>query len=159
MMQEFIIASGISVVLIAVSILVFYEVLRVAWRRKERYHEKPRSMIYHLVLAIFLAHTLCVWAYGLGYWLMIDVLHVGDLVPTNGLHTLDGAPGSFARLLTYVYFSVTCYSSLGFGDFAPGGVIRMIAGIEALNGLLLIGWSVTYTYFATDRFLAHEQKK
>ena len=28
----------------------------------------------------------------------------------------------------------------------------MLAGMEALNGLLLIGWSASYTYIAMERF-------
>jgi len=28
----------------------------------------------------------------------------------------------------------------------------MIAGVEALNGLLLIGWSASYAYIAMERF-------
>ena len=28
----------------------------------------------------------------------------------------------------------------------------MIAGVEALNGLLLIGWSASFTYLAMERY-------
>jgi len=28
--------------------------------------------------------------------------------------------------------------------------------VEALNGLLLIGWSASYTYFAMERFWSNE---
>lgn len=157
-MQEFLIAAGVSILLIALTIFVFYESLRMAWLLRTRFDEKPRSMIYHLVLAIFAAHTVCVWLYGFAYWLLIDWLQVGDLHATGAQHLLAGERGSIERLLTYVYFSVTCYSSLGFGDLAPGGAVRMLSGIEAVNGLLLIGWSVTYTYFATDKYIAFDRK-
>ncbi|MEO5607197.1 MAG: ion channel, partial [Polaromonas sp.] len=49
-------------------------------------------------------------------------------------------------------FSAETYSSLGFGDLIPTGPIRMLAGIEALNGLLLIGWSASFVYIAMERF-------
>ncbi len=158
-MQEFLIASVISVLLITLSIAVFYEVLAIAWARKERFKEKPRLMIYHLVVAIFIAHTICVWLYGIAYWLLVDWFALGDLHATNPYAVVEGAPRSIERLLVYVYFSVICYSSVGFGDLAPGGVIRLMSGIEALNGLLLIGWSVTYTYFAADTYLAFDTKR
>ena len=29
---------------------------------------------------------------------------------------------------------------------------EVLAGVEALNGLLLIGWSASYTYIAMERF-------
>lgn len=158
-MQTFLIAATASVLLISLTILVFYELLRAAWLRKDRFANKPRSMIYHLVVAIFAAHTVCVWLYGLAYWLMIDWWGIGSLDSSVGRHVLAGEPASFERLLTCVYFSVTCYSSLGFGDLTPGGAIRMLSGIEAVNGLLLIGWSVTYTYFATDKYIAFTRRR
>ncbi|MFT5782459.1 MAG: hypothetical protein ACI9EB_001852 [Pseudomonas sp.] len=30
--------------------------------------------------------------------------------------------------------------------------MRLIAGVEALNGLLLIGWTASSTYIAMERF-------
>jgi len=37
-------------------------------------------------------------------------------------------------------------------DIVPGGDLRLVAGVEVLNGLLLIGWSASYTYIAMERF-------
>ena len=45
---------------------------------------------------------------------------------------------------TYPYFSFACYTSLGIGDIVPVGGLRLLAGIEALNGLMLIGWSASF---------------
>ena len=38
------------------------------------------------------------------------------------------------------------FTSLGLGDVCPHGPARLLTGIEALNGLLLIGWSPMFTY-------------
>jgi len=51
-----------------------------------------------------------------------------------------------------MYFSAETFTSLGFGDLVPVGSIRPLAGVEALNGLLLIGWSASYAYIAMERF-------
>ena len=51
-----------------------------------------------------------------------------------------------------LYFSVVTYTSLGFGDQVPVSHARLIAGVEALNGLLLIGWSASFTYLAMERY-------
>ncbi|MGH9929827.1 MAG: potassium channel family protein, partial [Pyrinomonadaceae bacterium] len=51
-----------------------------------------------------------------------------------------------------LYFSTETYTSFGYGDVIPSGDLRMVAGVEALNGLLLIGWSASYTYIAMVRF-------
>jgi hypothetical protein len=42
-----------------------------------------------------------------------------------------------------LYFSISTYTTLGFGDLYPQGPLRLIAGIESLNGLVLIGWSTS----------------
>jgi hypothetical protein len=44
------------------------------------------------------------------------------------------------------------YTSLGFGDHIPISHARLIAGVEALNGLLLIGWSASFTYLVMERY-------
>jgi hypothetical protein len=54
----------------------------------------------------------------------------------------------FARC---VYFSAETYTSLGYGDVVPHGDLRLLAGMEALNGLLLIGWTASYTYISMER--------
>lgn len=67
-----------------------------------------------------------------------------------GTGTLGDA-GRFS-LSQCLYFSAETYSSLGYGDVVPGGDLRLLAGVEVLNGLLLIGWSASYTYIAMERF-------
>lgn len=39
----------------------------------------------------------------------------------------------------YIYFSLVTMSSLGYGDFQPLGLSRLVAGIEVLLGLVLLG--------------------
>jgi hypothetical protein len=34
----------------------------------------------------------------------------------------------------------------------PHGQLRLLAGVEALNGLLLIGWTTSYTFLAMEKF-------
>ena len=45
-----------------------------------------------------------------------------------------------------LYFSLITYTSLGYGDIAPLGPARLLAGIESLIGLGLIAWSASFTY-------------
>jgi hypothetical protein len=53
---------------------------------------------------------------------------------------------------SYLYFSSETYTTIGLGDIYPLGSLRLITGIEALNGLLLIGWSASFTYLAMQKF-------
>lgn len=45
-----------------------------------------------------------------------------------------------------LYFSLVTYTSLGYGDIAPLGPARLLAGIESLIGRGLIAWSASFTY-------------
>ena len=55
------------------------------------------------------------------------------------------------RFYDYLYFSSVTYTSLGLGDVFPSDHVRIIAGIEALNGLLLIAWSGSFIFIAMGR--------
>jgi hypothetical protein len=54
--------------------------------------------------------------------------------------------------LDFFYFSIATYTTLGIGDLHPAGAMRVVAGVEALNGLVLIGWSASFTYLTMERF-------
>ena len=56
------------------------------------------------------------------------------------------------RFASYLYFSAETYTTIGLGDIYPLGPLRLITGIEALNGLLLIGGSASFTYLAMQKF-------
>jgi hypothetical protein len=43
------------------------------------------------------------------------------------------------------------YTSLGLGDIYPTGHLRFLAGIEALNGFLLISCSASTIFLVTTR--------
>jgi hypothetical protein len=50
-----------------------------------------------------------------------------------------------------IYFSLTSYTSLGFGDIAPTGWIRFLAGMEALTGLVLIAWTASFMFLEMQK--------
>lgn len=50
----------------------------------------------------------------------------------------------------FLYFSAISYSTMGIGDVYPTGALRLILGIEGINGLFLIAWSTSFTYFVVD---------
>ena len=52
------------------------------------------------------------------------------------------------------YFSLVSYTSLGLGDIVPTGHLRLVAGVEALNGFLLISCSAAYLFL----FMSHQGK-
>ena len=60
-----------------------------------------------------------------------------------GLGSISGSVSGFSD---FFYFSLVCYTSLGFGDLVPEGGLRIVAGVEALLGLVMIAWTASYTY-------------
>ncbi|WP_292505008.1 potassium channel family protein [Methylobacterium sp.] len=130
-----------SVILVIGTIMVLYEVLRLTSEHLAELPIPPRARILVVVLAAFVGHTAAVWIYAGAYWLL--VLQLG-----NG--AFAGVP--VTTFEDCLYFSVVTYTSLGFGDHFPTGHARLISGVEALNGLLLIGWSASFTYLAMERY-------
>jgi hypothetical protein len=143
-----IMAMATSVVLVVTTILIVYETLRLTSNHLADLPVPPRMRIIAVVLAAFASHTAAVWTYALAYWVLSVNLQVGSFA---------GLPvESFQDCL---YFSVVTYTSLGFGDQIPVSHARLIAGVEALNGLLLIGWAASFTYLAMERYWPlHAQK-
>ncbi len=45
-----------------------------------------------------------------------------------------------------VYFSLITYTTVGYGDITLGPTWRIVGGFEAMNGILLIGWTTAMFY-------------
>ena len=65
-----------------------------------------------------------------------------------------GVPGhdDFNSFEVAVYFSSVTYTSLGFGDVVLTNQWRLLCGIEAMNGILLFGWSTAMLFVLVQRF-------
>lgn len=50
-----------------------------------------------------------------------------------------------------VYFSVVTFTTLGYGDITLGPEWRLLSGIEALNGILLVGWTSALLFSVIQR--------
>jgi hypothetical protein len=64
------------------------------------------------------------------------------------LYDLGGALDSFSDAL---YFSLVTFTSLGYGDVTVGLDWRLVAGCQALSGLLLVGWSTALLVVVLQR--------
>lgn len=129
------------VVLIALATVIHYEALGTLNSRLPALAIPSRSKLLVVIFAAFVAHGLEIGLYGAALFALIKYMAVGTLTGTAGF-----------SLINCLYFSAETYTSLGFGDLTPTGPIRLLAGVEALNGLLLIGWSASYAYIAMERF-------
>jgi hypothetical protein len=128
-------------VLLVVTTVVHYEVLRLLTIGLPALGMRARAKLIVVIFGAFIAHAIEIVLYAVAFYLLARYLGSGTL----------GDPGhlAFSRCL---YFSGETYTSLGYGDVVPHGALRLLAGMEALNGLLLIGWTASYTYIAMERF-------
>jgi len=146
-MQEFLISGAIGGVLITLTCLIVYEALRIVWGLLPRLTIPHRMRILVVISAVFLVHIINIWMYAIAYYLLINELGFGAL--SHSVSISDATHPSFWDLL---YFSSVTYSTVGFGDLLPTGGLRMIAGAEGINGIIAIGWTVSFTYLAMERF-------
>ena len=63
------------------------------------------------------------------------------LLPPTVLNTFEEA----------AYFSFVTFTTLGYGDITLAGEWRIMSGIEALNGILLAGWSTAMLFAVVQR--------
>ena len=130
----------ISLGLIIVTVFIHYEILINRWPVRREFTSVRIGMLM-LLVSIFFAHVVEIIIYGLAFYVMHDHFGLGTMI--------GGTTGS---LMDFMYFSAVCYTTLGFGDIIPVGPIRIVTAVESLNGLVLIGWSTSYTYLAMQRF-------
>lgn len=134
-------ALTVSTLLVLGTVLIHYEALRHTSTLLPRLTIPPRTRILVVILVAFFAHTLEVWLHALVYYFLADHYSIGRLAGV--VH------GEFTD---YLYFSLATYTSLGYGDIYPVGGLRLIAGIETVTGLMMIGWSASFTYLTMEKF-------
>jgi len=73
----------------------------------------------------------------------IIVLH---LIETAIWATFYYSRGLFPDFETSLYFSITSYTTIGFGDVVMPRAWRMLGGIEGISGVLLCGLSTAFVF-------------
>jgi len=126
---------------VALAVLVHYEGLALLNQRLVRVHARRRRKVLLGVYGVILLHVVEIWLFGFACWLLLLV---------DGTGSLSGvAPVPF---LDAIYLSAETFSTVGFGDLAPQGAIRFLAGTEALTGFILITWSASFLYLEMEHY-------
>ena len=127
--------------LVLLTTILHYEILGSLNSRLPTLRMPGRAKLVVVILSAFVAHAMEMAFYGAALYILVAWLGAGSLTGSTGF-----------SLTNCLYFSAETYTSLGFGDVTPVGPVRLLAGVEALNGLLLIGWSASFTYLSMERF-------
>jgi hypothetical protein len=136
-MSASLLAALIALGLVAGTVLLHYEIVKGVSALLPRLSMPHRTRMLFVIGALVLAHFLEIVLYAAAYHAMHNHFGLGGLA--------GEIEGGFAD---FIYFSMTSYTTLGVGDVFPRGPMRLVSGVEAFNGLVLIGWSASYTYFA-----------
>ncbi len=117
----------VTVVIHGLGLFGLARVLRLERQEEAHRHIPPLSwrsawMMLASVLGLFLLHGFEIWLYA-------------------GLYQLLGA---VPDLRTAVYFSTITYSTIGYSDAAILPDWQLVAAIEGINGILLLGWTTAF---------------
>jgi len=126
---------------ITLVVMIHYEFLFRLTIVMPRLNVRRRFRIVFGVLGALFAHAIEVWVFAIAYYLMHHSEGWGHLI------------GNFnGSLLACVYYSLTAFTTLGFGDIEPFGDIRFLSGFEALTGLVLITWTASFLFLEMQKF-------
>lgn len=132
---------ALAIASVIASVLIHYEALRLLSLVSRIQLLNPRTLMLVVMFGVFVSHVIEIAIYAGTYWVADAVADVGRFSGSRAIDAMD-----------YFYFSAESFTSLGMGDIYPLGDLRLIAGVEVLNGLLLIAWSASFTYLIMERF-------
>ncbi|MDI1251679.1 potassium channel family protein [Thermomonas sp.] len=139
---EHVLVALVAFLVTSLVVIIHYEGLHwLAKRHAGRTPKHDHRAVLKIIFQLLALHIVEIWCYGLVYW---GLTWVPDTGFVHGEHGMD-------RLFDAVYFSAATFSTVGFGDLSPVGAIRLVAGLEAVTGLLLITWSASFTYLEMSR--------
>ena len=93
---------------------------------------KTLRVLISTAIVLITLHLIEIFVWALAYLLVL---------PSNELETLESA----------LYFSAVTFTTLGYGDITLGSDWRILSGIEAIDGILLIGWTTAFLFAVLQR--------
>jgi hypothetical protein len=127
----------LAMVLIGACVLMHYEVMQwTALKLLPRIHFLPtRSLVVVGVLVCMVAHLIEVAVFAAVLFALGGKGHAGEF-----------------GYLHYFNSSIEAYTSLGYVEKNLTLAQRLISGVEALTGLVMIAWTASFTYLLMERY-------
>ncbi len=135
-------AIVLSVLLCGLSTLLQYECLKLLNDSLPRATAiENRAKVLAALGGAMISHLSQILFFAGAYYLLRDKFGLG------------GFGGQFKDAFSsFLYFSSETYTTLGLGGIYPVGSLRMVTGIEALTGLLMLSWTASFTYLEMRRY-------
>jgi len=131
----------IAILLVAATVVIHAVGTSYWMRHLTRYyadsdgHFKPRRALLAVIwtaVVLMMLHVVEVVLWATAY----------RLLPGNHLDSFEKA----------TYFSMVTFTTLGYGDITLADhQWRLLSGIEALNGILLVGWTTAFLFLVVQR--------
>lgn len=133
MFSDLVIGMGMvaaTTIIHAVFMVVGTRVTAKRWTHGPRFtgHFAKAALISTLTCWMFLAIVLEAWL-----WALMYLLHPVD----SGLLDLE----------TALYFSMVTFTTVGYGDVVLTGTSRLLASIQAANGVIVFGWTTALIFY------------
>ncbi len=85
------------------------------------------------IIGIFASHIIQIWVWAIFYFSVEEI------------QTWESA----------LYFSTSSYTTVGYGDLVLSEEWRLLGSIEAINGMILFGWSTAFIFAGVRRIYEH----
>lgn len=83
--------------------------------------------------------------------LVLTFLHILEIMLWALCYLYIQPDASLNSLEEAFYFSAVTFTTLGYGDITLSSDWRTLSGIQAINGILLIGWSTAFMFAVLQR--------
>jgi hypothetical protein len=90
----------------------------------------------------------------LQFSILMIVLMLGNILQVAFWALLYSALGAFQDFETAMYFSGVTFTSLGYGDVVLDGRMRLLAPLQAANGLMMFGITTALFFAAVQHATA-----
>jgi len=121
---------ALNVILQAIASAYWVRRLKRTWKKWNQ-HITTRRAILTLILS----------------FLFLTLLHITHaLVWAIWIEAIPKTAADFSSFGDAFYYSVVTFTTLGYGDITISSEWRMLSGFEAINGIMLIGWSTALMY-------------
>lgn len=80
-------------------------------------------------------------------FLFLTLLHMlHSFIWAYSLYLIPVVKADFASFHDIFYYSIVSFTTLGYGDMTISSEWKILSGVEAINGIMLIGWSTALMY-------------
>jgi len=136
-------ATGLGMMVLTIIIHALFMVAgaKAAGWRRSRFGDVGKEMLKAVLLSVLTVWMFLAIILEAGLWALLYLF--------NPLIT------ALPDLETAFYFSMVTFTTLGFGDVVLTGQWRMLASIQAANGVIIFGWTTALIFY----FIQHIYKE